>query len=129
MSLILHPLENRRQAIPLPSLDKYLSFMNVTLQLLIIGTRKLQGFGLNTLKSPFVRVSSGNNVACETKVGEKGEDLKSNNHNFLEILEMKLNVMKYPDFAPCLIFKVLDKGYGAEHFLGATSINLGKYLP
>ncbi|CAG9334529.1 unnamed protein product [Blepharisma stoltei] len=129
MSFLLIPLRDKKQIIPIPSIEKILSFAACNLQILIIGTRKLQPYGLMPLKSPFVRVSASNSQASDTRIGFRQYDTKGSNHNYLEIINMKLNVLKDPEFSPCVVFKVLERATTSENLLGAISINLGKYLP
>ena len=70
-----------------------------------------------------------NKLPIETKAAVC--DLKSLVHcNFFEILECDIEVHRNPEFAPCVIFKVIEKGdYDTEISLGAFSVNLGQYLP
>jgi len=127
VSFLNFPLKSRVHKIPQFNFPKH-KLINCKLRVLIIGTRKINKFGLVSVKNPFVRVSAGNSVV-DTKVGYHYGSEESSSHNFLEVLEVDLSVLEEPLYSPCAVIKVFEKGMVQNKFVGAVSVNLGNYYP
>ena len=129
ISFVLYKLTDRKQVIPFIDLSTVFSLNYCKLQVLVIGTRNMIKDFFGVERNVFVRICPMNKLPIETKAAVC--DLKSLVHcNFFEILECDIEVHRNPEFAPCVIFKVIEKGdYDTEISLGAFSVNLGQYLP
>ena len=129
LGLIAYQLQNREERIaglpPVPSSDIH----KCTLQVLLLGTRKVKSYGPKLNFRPIIKVTAGPDLIQETSTSERWLDSSENNHNILETFEFPLLLHKSADRSPCLTFRVYESSTYTRTLLGTVVLDLASYLP
>lgn len=129
VGIVGYPLKSREEKIatlpPAPISDIH----KCTLQVLLLGTRKVKSFGPKLNFRPIIKVTAGPDLIQETTSSQRWLDSSENNHNVLETFEFPMLLHKSPDRSPCLTFRIYESSTYTRFLIGTVVLDLAAYLP